>query len=235
MENRLWWTLALLVALCALVVGAIYFFSTGESRSVILLEIAKIFLQLLVIGVLGALAKWIFDEYNRSRDRAATINEFRKEILKRLVDVTNQVRSVPVLIEAHQSARTYGEQMRLLINSRQELSLIRHEIQTTSETFSELLKIRKSLESMQGYLDGLITEFRTKYLELSKMQRSKPEEVWPAIQDLTELGDLRKGDKISRYHSEYILSYYTALDLIRREIWSAARVNSKQASESDNV
>jgi hypothetical protein len=223
MEKRLWWwVLAFLVVLSVLVVAAMYFFANEESQSVIRLETAKTFLQLLAIGILGALAKWSFDEHNRSRERAATINEFRKEILRRLVAATNQVRKVPVLIEAAQSAGTYGEQMLLLVDSRQELSLIRHEIESASKAFSDMPKIRANLQSMEDYLDGLVKEFKTNYPELSKLQTNKPPKVWIAIQNLPEFGDLREGDRSSRYHSEYILSYYTSLDLIRREIWSAS-------------
>jgi hypothetical protein len=211
-----------------------YFFSSDASRTQILLEVAKIFLQLMAIGVLGAFAKWSFDEYNRHRDRAATLNEFRKDALRSLIGVTNQVRKVPLLIEAAQSARTYGEQMRGIVDSRHELSFIRHEIQTAGEAFSELTKIRGHIRTMESYLDGLIDEFKAEYRELSRVQTSKPEDVWRAIQELPKLKDLRKVDKDSEYYGEYLESYSTARDLMRGEIWSAAGVKSKQTVPPPN-
>jgi hypothetical protein len=224
MKKRLWLTLMLLLVLCALVVGIIFFFSTEESRSMILLEISKTFLQLLGIGVLGALAKWSFDEYSLSRQRSAAINEFRKEILRRLVSVTNQVRKTFVLIEAARSTRSYDQQMRLIIAARQELSLIRHEIDTVKETFLKWSAIENSIKAMESYLDDLIKEYSDNYFKLSAIQKSNPVAVWPAMQELKYFGDLFKPIKESKYQILYIKNYQSVLILIREEIWSAAGV-----------
>jgi hypothetical protein len=249
MAKRPWWTLAVLVVICALVVGASYFFSDAASRTEIRMEVAKIFLQLGVIGILGVFAKWIFDEYSsvrdRDRDRASALNAFRKDVLGRLIRVTNRVRRVPILIAAAQSARTYGEQMRWLVNSRLELSFIRHDIATVKEAFSEKYeKIVVNIQKMEEYLDELITEFTTENPKLSSKLirpardggRRLGEEVWNANLTLNMLKDLSQPDqKGSRYYANYVLNYSAARDDIRQEIWSTSGVKSKQTKPPEST
>jgi hypothetical protein len=229
MAKRLWWILALLIVLCALVVGALYFFSDPGSRTAIQLEVAKMFVQLMVIGFLGAFVTWSFDEYNRDRDRAAEVNEFRKETLGRLIRITNKVRRVPILIDSAQSARTYAEQMRWLIDARFELSFLRHDIETAGEKFSpsHLDTITNNINTMQRYLDKLIQEFKAENPKLSGMFSS--ESVVDAIAKLHMLNDLKDGDnKQSKYHAAYVVAYTTARDLMRTEILSAGWGKSKR-------
>jgi hypothetical protein len=187
-------------------------------------------LQLVIIGILGAFAKWIFDEYNRMRDRAATLNGFRKEALGRLIRVTNKVRRAPILIEAAPS--TYLEQMRWLIDSRLELSFVRHEIQTASEkpgekAFAKYEQIRGYISEMENYLDSLIVEFKDKNRQIvstGSIFKKSEEDMWHGIKDLPKLNDLMRGnEKSSQYYMKYVLSYSGALDLMRKEIWSADR------------
>ena len=227
MSQRLYTTLTILVVFCVLVVGLMYANSNTENRDTIRLEVAKTFLQLMAIGVLGALVKWLFDQHTLARSRADALNEFRKEILRRLISVTNEVRKVPLLIESAQSAKTYGEQMRSLIDSRLELSFIRHELDTANQTFSNSSEVRAHLRTMELYLDELIDEFKDEYRNLSKKQTEKPEVVWSEIQKLPKLSDLQRGGEDSDYRTRYVLSYSSARDLMRQEIWVAVGVKRR--------
>lgn len=65
-------------------------------------------------------------EKERQREQAATINEFRKDMLRRIINANAQVRRAPISISAAQSAVVYDQQMRALIDVWIELSIIRH-------------------------------------------------------------------------------------------------------------
>jgi hypothetical protein len=181
----------------------------------------------MAIGILGAVVKFLLDQHSLARNRADALNEFRKEILRRLVDAKNQVRDVPSLIEVDPSAKAYGEQMRALIGSRHDLSLIRHEIETSKQAFSNLEDLKGRLLQMEKHLGDLINEFKTHYRDLSKEQTETPDVVSPEIQSLPKQAGLRREDKASGYIAGYISEYKVALKLIREDIWAAVGAKTR--------
>jgi hypothetical protein len=249
MSRRIWWALLALILLCGFIVAAIFIvidnLNSDLTSTKLLIEVAKIFLQLSVIGVLGGIIKWMFDQHTSERERAAEaqareqervaeakareeeraseINEFRKEMLRRLISINAQVRQAPVLIEAAQSLKAYSEQMQVVIGAWLELSIIRHEIQTAAEVaFSSWSTIRDRFVEMERYLEyHLIDEYRHARKHLAE---AHPEEVWLLIQDLSALQGFLSGDTGSDYFCLYVQNYFAARDIMRQEIWAAVGV-----------
>ena len=58
------------------------------------------------------------DNHNKRKEWRAANREFRLDLISRLRQIHDRVKIAALLIEAHESAKTYGEQMRELISVR---------------------------------------------------------------------------------------------------------------------
>ena len=140
----------------------------------ILAEIEKQLVQLILVTVIGGIVGFLFKFYlsakadlDRQREvekmRHQGMIEFQSEQICRLIEVTNRLRRAPALIEAHRSAKTYGEQMRGAIDARLELHRIQHEVDLfgpfgpddKNVAFPSWPAILESLKEMQNYLEEL--------------------------------------------------------------------------------
>jgi len=216
--------LGLLLVSTLVVVGVYYSSASGPNgpfRSDILKEVAKAFLQLAVIGILGAVVKYAFDR--RADDQAKTTaeNNFRRQMLEKLLGTYRELRKVRSYIEAHQSAKTYGEQMRVIIDVRLDLSEISHAIDTAKGVFKKAEDIKAAVSLMEEYLKELILEFESRYKGLSETQRRTPELIGQKLAELKTLTDFRKGEEGSEYKKKFLPNYRDARDRMRKEYWDA--------------
>jgi hypothetical protein len=94
-----------------------------------------------------------------------------KQILDDLKSVYDRIERARILIRAHQSALTYGNEMRDLINSAVQLRNISRAIDTTSDVLDEHReKLRRAIRQMTDYVDSLTDEFRRDYKKISDEQ-----------------------------------------------------------------
>jgi hypothetical protein len=206
----------------------IYFSQGTLGRNALRIEIAKGLIQLLAIGITGALIKFLFDSYqedqrriqesrDRARQRQASLNDFRNDQVRRLVQVTNALRRAPILID-HRSAKTYNEQMRALLDASLELRLIRHEIDAigpdeTNGAFPNWPSVRAAIHEMEDYLIGVQKDFRTHSKKISELQllaerdRGRQSEVWEAIKQIPSvidlLAEIDAQSQTSQYYQQY--------------------------------
>lgn len=212
-----------------------------QGRKAFAPEIGKGLVQLVAVAVLGSVVKLLIDDHQRrlrdageARVRVQQLEErlqsFRLDKVRRLVGVTNVLRRVPVLIDAHRSAKTYNEQMREVVDAGLELRLIRHEIGAIGEdpnpAFPAWAQIEKALRSMEAYIKWVESDFRKNSKTVSELQREAERnrdlqpKVWerileiPSIRDLLEEVDL--SSQKTQYATAYLLSYNEAMKLMLR-------------------
>jgi len=143
----LWTVLTILVA--GAVIGLFFFYGSltdTANREALVAEGAKALLTLLTVGVVGVIVKLLVDdrayaqkksdeerlqieqrqyaERVRADEKEERLQAFRTDKIRRLAAVTNVLRLAPTLIAANRSAKTYNEQMRLVINAGLELVLL---------------------------------------------------------------------------------------------------------------
>lgn len=234
-----------LLALILLLAGAalIYRWSrphlTGPDFAALRVEALKTILQLVAVGIAGGFLTWLLGERSKERDREIAeelkqrdlqeqnrekerqrlreqheaVTAFRREALARLVSVTNLVRKAPLLIEAHRSKLTYGNELRALLDVQLELGLLRHQIADV-QRFTDWPNIGSAIREMEEYLGTLIAEWRREYLPI-------PVETpagWSVIEKLPALKDLRDAGGPSRFESQYLASYKSAIRLMSQDI-----------------
>jgi uncharacterized membrane protein YeaQ/YmgE (transglycosylase-associated protein family) len=240
--SRVYVILAVVGAAAVIALATIYFLEDDSGRRILRAESAKGLIQLIGIGVIGAIIKFLFDTYQETqrriddlravaREKSSAMAEFRRDKIGRIVQVTNTLRRAPVLIEAHRSARTYNEQMRQLIDAGLELRLVRHEIDAlggdeANIAFPAWPEIRAYFRPMDEYFGWLQQEFRGKSKILSELQaaaerdRSRQQEVWEEIRRLPSIVDLlaetNAQSRETRFYREYFVNYESILASMTR-------------------
>lgn len=207
-------------------------------------EVERLLLQIALVAVVGGVVKLVFSGYQAERARLdrrleherqqhAALVEVQTDKARRLVEVANTLRRVPVLVEAHRSAKTYGEQMRTAIDARFELHRIRHEIDIFgpadgNKAFAAWAEMRDLFRRMQDYLLALEQEFKRDYKRLSELQaaaerdRARQGEVWQEIGRLPMVADMLclagQPFEETRFAQELLAPYGRILVLMKTQI-----------------
>jgi hypothetical protein len=202
-----------LLLVAAVLFTLLYLTLNPSAQATVRTEALKVLLQLVVIGIIGGFVTWLLNERGKEQERAATLNDFRRSAVARLVSATNVVRKAPLLIDAHRSKKTYGEQLRAMLDAQLELALLRHEYESTS-VFTRWPQIREEINKMEQYLFMLIDEWREEYQHIPP----PPADPWPSLVELPALRDLRLADQTSSFQRDYIHAYQEAIRVMRDDI-----------------
>jgi hypothetical protein len=223
--------IALLLGVVIAVLALIYIaYSTVPTFQVDLVkELAKTLLQLVLIGIVGVFAKHLFDravenqrqateelqhkrdleEAERQRTRARDEAE-HKALVTALDSLTTnywQIKKALHIIAAHRSAKSYGEQMRQIIDFRLQLQRLDNEISAGMYPLIERQGVvTQSLLKLDSRLGDLTDEWRVHYWRLARVQErdekiEDPEkkQVPGEIDKLLELEKIRE-DNFKDFH-----------------------------------
>lgn len=129
---------------------------------------------LIFAGLLGGLLKLLLDDLatvKRQREDAAT---FVTNVLSDLKAVYDRVGRAQILIPAHRSAKTYGDEMRDLIESRVQLRNVVRALERRAAGVSQSARdsVIENVRKMESYLKNLVEEFRDKYKPVADLQRA---------------------------------------------------------------
>src|ERR1043166_9069152 len=129
---------------------------------------------LLFGGVLGSLLKVFLDDLVAGRARRADAATFVGNVIADLKAVYDRVGRARILIPAHKSIKTYGDEMRDLIDARVQLKNVIRALEGRAEGVSATTRHEKIQEDegLKKFLDRLLIEFRDHYKELSDRQRA---------------------------------------------------------------
>lgn len=124
---------------------------------------------LLFGALLGGIVSLLVAELDRGRVRRAAQVEYLTNVLADLKAVYDRVDRGRTLIAAHQSAKTYGDEMRNFIEARVKLLQVVRALKF-DERGSVVVTIQPQVEAMATYLELLIGEFQQEYHEISRAQ-----------------------------------------------------------------
>lgn len=124
----------------------------------------------LVFGsLLGGVVSLLIADFDRRRVQRAAQLEFISNVLNDLKGVYDRVDRGRTLIAAHQSAKTYGEQMREFIDARVKLLSVLRALRF-DERGSPILPVRAHVVDMEAYVHLLTAEFEQHYKDISRSQ-----------------------------------------------------------------
>jgi hypothetical protein len=174
-QNRVLLITLILIGAAALTIFfTILLTRSGTDGNELLKEAGKAALQVLTVAVLGTVLKLLVDHYRdeqeqraqdarHEQERLARAARFRQDKYDRLVEATNALRRVPILIDADMSAATFDEQLRQVVEAGLKLRMIKHQIWSSKgipePPFADHRQLRYLFESLYHYTDWLIEEF----------------------------------------------------------------------------
>jgi hypothetical protein len=199
-------------------------------------------------GFLGGILKLFLDEILASKRRRDDAASFVTNVLADLKSVYDRVARARIVIPAHQSVKTYGDEMRDLINARVQLRNVVRALEWRSDGVTDDVRreIIRRVEQMEDYLRTLNSEFVEKYKALSDQQRGYEERakivlerfakdetlkpptlpgfVWDSLSSLTQLSDFIGSGAIYKKAFEDPLDY--ASEQLRNELARILRASS---------
>jgi hypothetical protein len=197
--------------------GIIFIAADATLRTDLLKEAASTLLQLALIGILGAFAKYLLDRYSADRQRRLDQSEREQEqreiehkaqinALNSLTTSYWQIKKALHIIDAHRSAKSYGAQVRQIIDYRLELQRLNNEIQAGLYALDDVDTIKSNLDAMDNRLEDVIDEWKANYLELAQLQnrdekrRRSRKKVPDKIGDLAALKKMRGDGDFKAIH-----------------------------------
>ncbi|NVO58019.1 hypothetical protein HW561_19665 [Rhodobacteraceae bacterium B1Z28] len=200
----------------------------SEGQEQMLVNLGTAGITLAFAGIVGGWIKHLFDTLNsareisraeaeKRREEEAARHDFVRALLADIKSVYDIVERARLLIGAHKSAKTYGEQMRNLPDAQVTLHNMRRALRPDTDGIGK--DIGGQLRAASAFVRELLDEFQDKYLQASIRQseyeaRKKrhmasiedgntPDDpvsdihhpVWEFLLELEELATLRATDK----------------------------------------
>jgi hypothetical protein len=173
---------ALIPSLGAFLVAS--FFADPELKKVIYAGAAT----LLFGGLLGGVLKVLLDEVVAAKRRREDAAGFVVNVLADLKGVYDRVARARTLIPAHKSVKTYGDEMRDMIEARVQLRNVTRALERRAAGVDEVVRkeVTRRVHQMEQYLDRLTGEFRDNYKALSDQQRGYEERAKTVLKRYAE-------------------------------------------------
>ena len=193
-------------------------------------------------GIIGGFLKLLFADLTLNRQRIQENAAFVSNVLNDLKSVYDRVGRVRILIPAHKSAKTYGDEMRDLIQARVTLRNVIRALDRRTEGLSEGVRITVSdyVADMERYLEKLTSEFQEYYKPIANLQRVyetnvaarlsaagdhasvdrvfEAETVWEQMNKLEQLNGLINDAETSPYRQEFEMPLDQVSGVLREEL-----------------
>lgn len=229
---------AIAIAFGISLIGLLFAFQ-ADAKSELHKQLMSASLALLFGACFGGIVKMLLDQAvaeKRRRDDAAA---FVANVLTDLKKVYDHVERARLLIPAHQSAKTYGDEMREdvtagVVQLRNVIRALQGRVAGVPVGLQE--RVRPPVEMMKDYLIELTGEFRAEYKQLADLQRfhesraeklakdfaegsadiphaQMPAFVWTAVERLPRLAEFMQGGR--EYETRFIRPLDAASEALR--------------------
>lgn len=227
---KMWTTITSLVAIVtASIVGLFFVYphasnSTGQED--FKLEVAKVLLQLLVIAGVGTVFKVIYDQISANRTKVDAVSQLQRDFHERLVLRRTEVEKIRrsfAIQTAEVQLEKFRESIMSLLQERVELARLWHDIEASSDLFTDADRIQDMIDDMKVYLGQLTKEYENKKDEVIMVRSSD---------DFLAQNGLKRFEQFLKAGEEYtdlfLGSYRTALRIVRDNIVCKKRKTSSE-------
>lgn len=166
-RSQLGWMLALLLA--GEVIGLTASFATRTSHPDLSKAFAAGAVTLFFGALLGGIVTQLLGELDRRRLRRASEIEYITNVLADLKAAYDQIDRGRTLIAAHQSAKTYGDEMQNVIEARVKLLQVMRALKFDLRR-APIVSVLTHVDQMERYLGALVDEFEQHYKDVSREQ-----------------------------------------------------------------
>jgi hypothetical protein len=151
--------IALLVAIALIYTGWYLYSAAAKPLTDFYAKLGELTLQLGIIVIVGALVKVVLDWGTSQRTRYFEKLEARKEFMRRVRAMHVTIQNSRDLMNAHQSAKTWSEQSRRLMELRPEIEEISEDLRASHSLFAKQTEIVEGLEAIIVYLQEAGQEY----------------------------------------------------------------------------
>ena len=218
------YTNALLLLLFVLAIGMstvafVMIRAFGTDKASWQLEFAKALLSLAMSAIIAGFIRMGFETYQKREAKGKAVKEFKDGLLNDLRSIFDKVDVARLLINAHKSAKTYGQMIREnILPSIVGLYDIKRSLRDAPDLIASdrILQIRVFLHFMIAYLQALVNEYEANYPELSRRQLFEEE-----IKKQTKEKFVRmEMEKVQDFFQENPFSDHKVLPELPRLSWS---------------
>jgi hypothetical protein len=217
------------------------FLTWGDNNpNELLIDLGKTGASLSLLSVIGGLVQWILKNRESEKQKEDEKLNFYRNLLSDLKSVYDRVEQARLLIEAHRTAKTYGEQMRELIGGVVTLHNIKRALNPEFPNLEKELK--PCINSMNQFIKELLSEYRDNYKRVSILQEidetkknilkeenakitnpdivetAIPSNAWDQIKKLEKLAILRDDENFDKYKTGFLAHLDKASLIIRQRI-----------------
>ena len=226
--------------------GMLLLTSEEKYANELLIHLGKTGVTLSLISVVGGLVQWILKNRELEKQKEEELLQFYKNLLSDFKAVYDKVERARLLIQANQTAKTYGEQMKELISC----VVILHNIKRALNPEFPILQVelKESINKMNHFFKELLKEYRENYKriavfqlkdetqkneiikkEIQKNQREDtdyskgllneiPKSAWEEIEKLEKLKPMTDdSEDIFKIYEEKFLTHYDNVSEILRQ------------------
>lgn len=229
---------AIVIAFSISLMGLLLAF-LADAKSELHKQLISASLALLFGACFGGIMKLRLDQAAAEKRRRDDAAAFVANVLADLKKVYDHVERARLLIPAHRSAKTYGDEMREdvtagVVQLRNVIRALKGRVAGVPVRLQE--RVRPEVETMENYLIELMDEFRAEYKSLADLQRfhesraeklakafaegiadipqaQMPAFVWTAVERLPRLAEFMQGGP--RYKTRFIDPLDAASEALR--------------------
>jgi pimeloyl-ACP methyl ester carboxylesterase len=214
---------AALVILAGGVVALAYALHHGSGRDSFRRSLADALINLAILGLVGALITALVAWQARGREEMSQRQQQRVDFLRRLAGANQRVQVARRLIDTHDSARTYSEQLRALIATRASLEDLREDLRFADGLFNQQEQIGQNIEQLITYLERGEDEWNRHKLKVdSEWERARSAKKIFRNLKISWVVDFIEGD--NAYKSDYEAHLIKAKSTMRDGVYSRSRV-----------
>ncbi|MEO1214276.1 MAG: hypothetical protein AAFY45_12165 [Bacteroidota bacterium] len=232
---------ALLIIIGLALWGWMLSLTWGQSNpNELLVDMGKTGASLSLITVIGGLVQFLLKNRELRNQKKVEKITFYRNVLNDLKEVYDKVERARLLIEAHRTAKTYGEQMRELIGGVVNLHNIKRALNPEFPQLDE--ELRPSINAMNNFIKNLLNEYRDNYKHIAVLQQIDEEKkknlietegaeekpdisesdipsyAWERIKDLEALKVLRDDLEYDEYKNLFLSHLDSASAVLRSRI-----------------
>lgn len=242
MKSKNLFAIIIIIVLAGLIIWAWMLKLTwgNDEPNELLIGLGKTGASLSLISVVGGIVQWFLKGRESEKQYEREKLNFYQNILSDLKSVYDRVEKARLLIEAHRTAKTYGEQMRELIGGVVTLHNIKRALNPGFPELKEELKPK--IDKMNQFLKDLLIEYRDNYKHISILQEIDevqkqnlkkqkesstiptildteiPSSAWNRIKELNKLHVLRDDKCYEEYKSNFLKYLDEASEILRSRI-----------------
>ncbi|MGH6837043.1 MAG: hypothetical protein ACREC9_16265 [Methylocella sp.] len=207
-------------SVASILVGWCFYNLAAKPATDFYAKLGELALQLAVVVIVGALVKVVVDWGASQRARYLEKLEARKDFMRRVRAMHVTIENARALMNAHRSARTWGEQSRRLMQLRPEVDEISEDLKASDSLFARQPEIVDGLAAIISYLADAGKEYVRSHDAVDsdhKAGYSFPETV--DRKDMTWARDFMAGGE--GYQNKYEANLTKSKGAMRAEVYGA--------------